>query len=164
MLNNRIAVRLGEEQLQSLILAISHLIEQQYALKLSDNQFGILEAILEEVYTRGRNSSLVPWHSSFKYSATSVDVGDMIAATVISKGSGKINTEFFPQDPAGPLNAFVDYLIEKAEVRDSSGVPLIFLGMSEEQKKAFKHRVESILKLPYTIEQKDALKELAKIC
>ena len=147
MIQERLTVRLGKVQLNSVTLAISHLIEQQYAQKISDEQFASLEKTLLSVYLRGRNSAIIPWYDSFKWSHDSTKINHTVSGSIVlgKATAGSIRTELTKDDPAEALNLFIDELLRKSKETDENDMPLIFLTLSVERRAQIKESINKVL-------------------
>jgi hypothetical protein len=145
MLYDRFAATLDINQLNSVTLAIAHLIEQQYAQKLTDEQFNGLEEIIQAVNQRGLDSA-----ATF--------CGRPISSSVFL-GS----YELIKKNPAIACNLFIDELLRITGQVDENLMPIVFLDLSVEKKKRIGDKICEVLTgNTNLIVRKDELRMLAE--
>ncbi len=157
MLNQRYAITPGPEHLHAIILGINHLIEQQYAQKLTDGQFEELGNILGMVHKRGSDASIIPWDDNFRSSG-----GGYISETLGSSLGNKLTDgyELFKKDPTGPMQMFVDYILDVTAETDEWGMPLVFLSLDENKQKHIAYRINEVLHGNIKVHRKEELEAL----
>jgi hypothetical protein len=145
MLYDRFAANLNTSQLNSVTLAVSHLIEQQYAQKLSDEEFSDLEKTFHSVYQRGRDSASTVW-------------GTHISSSVFLK-----NYELTKKNPAIATNLFIDELLKLTAKVDENLMPAIFVPLTKEEKEDIGAKIcQMITGNTNLIARKDELRILAE--